>query len=360
MNTSQLTFTRFIVAILIVFLHYGEEIFSTNSDFFNALRSHLNLGVSYFYVLSGFVMMLAYGQKNMIEPKQYYINRFARIYPLHIFASILVLIIGILISLNYLEFYHFPDFSLLIKHIFLVQAWFPESALSLNTPSWSISVEMFFYFCFPFIFNYFIKKYSLKAIAIVIFSFWIINQFAMNWLFLSPYCEKDAVGGGYSLIHTFLFFNPLLHLNQFCIGLLFGAYFIKQQTKAVKNYDFLILIIFIATCFMIYFFRDILLHNGLMAINFAFLMYFISKNGGKITKLFQKRFLVHLGEISFAVYLLQTPIFTFSTKIFKALNINNPYLIFFVTLIFLIIISHFIYKWIEIPCKDKIKKLLIK
>lgn len=44
MTTSQLTFTRFIAAFLLFVYHFRE------------IKSgeHLNLGVSYFYVLSGF------------------------------------------------------------------------------------------------------------------------------------------------------------------------------------------------------------------------------------------------------------------------------------------------------------------
>lgn len=157
MNTSQLTFTRFIAAVAIVFFHYRQGVFTTNIDFIEQIKSNLNLGVSYFYVLSGFVMMLAYGNRPSVNSRSYYINRFARIYPLHIFASLIVIIVSILISLNYLEYYHFPQVRVLIEHVFLIQAWFPQDALTLNFVSWSISVEAFFYICFPFLFNNFMN-----------------------------------------------------------------------------------------------------------------------------------------------------------------------------------------------------------
>lgn len=362
MNTSQLTFTRFIAAVAIVFFHYHNDIiFKTNSDFIEILKSNLNLGVSYFYVLSGFVMMLAYGYKSFVQPKEYYINRFARIYPLHILASVLFIIVSILVSIKYLEYYHFPNTSILLEHIFLIQAWVPQNALSLNFPSWSISVEIFFYLCFPFLFNYFLKKYNLKAISIISLLFWIICQILLNLYYISPYyTEVPLPGNNLSLQHTFLYFNPLLHLNQFIIGLLFGKYFIMYYKKIKGTYDIPILIVSFITLVMIYFLKDFFIHNGLLAINFAILIGLISANEGIITKLFRRKFLIYLGEISFAIYLLQAPIYSMVEKIFKTLKVTNPYILFFTFLVILIIASHFAYKYIEIPCKNKIKNTLSK
>lgn len=355
MNTSQLTFTRFIAATFIVYFHYHNGIFITNIHFIETLKTHLNLGVSYFYVLSGFVMILAYGNKPFINTKEYYINRLARIYPLHIFSLILVIIVSILLAINYLEYYNFPQLRLILEQIFLIQAWIPQDALSLNVVSWSISVEMFFYLCFPFIYNYFIQKYSIKKVAWWVLSFWVISQIFVNGYFFSSYYKEGT--NGYSLEHMFLYFNPFLHLNQFCIGLLFGKYCITHYHKHKGNYDWMIIFLFILNCIIIYFLKNIFLHNGLMAIPFALLIYLISINENKITQLFRKKALVHLGEISFAMYLLQQPVFDFCEKILNILcHTVESYLRFFFSFIILVIFSHFTYKWIETPFKNKIKK----
>ncbi|MDY3521217.1 acyltransferase [Riemerella anatipestifer] len=362
MNTSQLTFTRFIVAVLLVFFHYHHnKIFVTNFDFIEKLKPHLNLGVSYFYVLSGFVMMLAYGNRSYVSSKEYYINRIARIYPLHILSLALVIMVSLLISIRYIEFYHFPDISFILKNIFLVQSWFPQSALTLNYPSWSISVELFFYLCFPVLFNFFINKNHIKVVAPIIILFWLASQVLMNLFYLSP-SYNDTIEGGkdFSIEHLFLFYNPLFHLNQFCIGLLFGKYFINNYQKVKNNYDIAIIVVFTVTCIMVYCFRDLLVHNGLIAVNFAVLIFFISANEGKITRLFRKKIFVYLGEISFAIYLLQKPVFDVTEKAFRVLHIVNPYLIFFSSLFVLIVCSHYTYQWVEIPCKEKIKRYFKK
>ena len=350
MNTSQLTFTRFIAALAIVFFHHHHGIFSTNINLIEVLKEKFNLGVSYFFVLSGFVMMLAYGNKPVINAKQYYINRFARIYPLHIFSSILFIVVSVLISLNYLDNYHFPTIDIIIKQLLLIQTWFPLDSLTMNIVAWSISVELFFYICFPFLLNNFIQKYSLIAVSVVIICFWVISQTYMNWFYLSHLVSIYE--------KFFLMYNPLLHLNQFCIGLLLGKYLVLNHSKLKGKYDIAIIIAVLLTVAMIYCLKNFFVHNGLIAINFVVIISLISINEGLITKVFRTKIFIYLGEISFAIYLLQTVVFDLSLKIFKVIHITNAYLVFFTSLMILIIAAYFSYKYIEIPLKNKIRNKL--
>ena len=84
---DQLTTTRFIAALSVVLFHSAR-----NLDIFKFLPM-LTAGpaaVSYFYVLSGFVMALVYYRpgKPFIFSK-YWLARFSRIYPVYIFSFIL-------------------------------------------------------------------------------------------------------------------------------------------------------------------------------------------------------------------------------------------------------------------------------
>ena len=343
MTTSQLTFTRFIAAFLLFVYHFGEI---ENSE-------HLNLGVSYFYVLSGFVMILAYGKKEHISPKEYYINRLARIYPLHIMTLLLAIAANIFKYINYLEYVKF-DIPSMLMNALLIHAWIPQISLSYNVPSWSISVEMFFYLLFPFIFNYVIKKWKLKYIAIFTLSFWLVCQIGMNIFYFSEY-----YGGYNSLDRYFLKFNPFLHLNSFLVGILFGLVFQNMHLFNFKagNYDILVIITTLGIILLIYLTRNLLIHNGFHSITFGGLILLITLNTGRITKIFNNKHLIYLGEISFALYLLQIPIGMILTKIFSATGIKNHTLFFCLSFIVVMIASHFSYKYIEIPARNKIKKL---
>lgn len=352
MTTTQLTFTRSVAAFFIVYYHFGGNLFAVENSFFKILQRNLNLGVDYFYVLSGFVMMLAYGHKSKISTKEYYVNRVARIYPLHLFTLFLSILVTVLISINYLSHLKFSGEGFLL-HFFLLQSWNPYQSLSYNVPAWSVSVEMFFYFCFPFVFNHILKKFG-KAFTYALFiSFWIFCQSLMNQYYFS-----DHYGGDNTLDRYFLFFNPAFHISTFFIGILFGHIFIENKDRLNRNNDILIFLIFAASAISVVLMDEkFFLHNGLLAVPFGLLIMAVAGNTGKLTNLFNHKTMVHLGDISFAMYLLQNPVFHLSGKILKVANISNPFVIFFSGVVVLLAASHFTYQFIEIPLRDKIRNL---
>ena len=338
---NQLTFTRFLAASLIVLLHFGAFLKEKNIYFINAIWEHFNLGVSYFYVLSGFVMYTAYSNKNNLNLKSFYIKRFSRIYPLHILCLVFI----ISVNFFYISDYNIPKLAI-GSHLVLIQSWIPRTVLTLNAPAWSISVEMFFYLLFP-IFFALIKKYNFKIIFLSIVAFNIINQIIFNYYYFSEYYIGFKPDG------YFLFYNPLLHLNSFLIGILFG-YIYKKNTLKKSNYDkhiFLTLILLISFIFIC---KDIFIHNGFFAIPFGILIILISNNTGKITEIFNNKYLIYLGNISFALYLLQMPVFRFSSELFKYLNLNNKSVNFFISFSLLIIISSLVYNYFEKPIQKLI------
>ena len=139
MRIEQLTFTRFIAAISIVIFHYAKDIPPFNFDFTSFLFQQANLGVSYFFILSGFVMIIAYWQKDKVPLLNFMKKRFARIYPVTFLAAVLLLCFKVL------EYFLFPANSDLNLNDFLLsislqQAWIPAKAMSFNTPAWSITV----------------------------------------------------------------------------------------------------------------------------------------------------------------------------------------------------------------------------
>jgi hypothetical protein len=81
-TTQQLTFTRFAAALTVVIFHYGRKIFPFQIYPISSLIPTGQIFVSYFVVLSGFIMMLAYWpQTEGFKPWRYWLFRLARIYP---------------------------------------------------------------------------------------------------------------------------------------------------------------------------------------------------------------------------------------------------------------------------------------
>lgn len=343
MRIEQLTFTRFLAAISIVIFHYGKKSFLFNNSYVDFIFGNADVCVSYFFILSGFVMMIAYSSKTSIEPKVYFINRFARIYPMYLLALLIMLFLQF--RTNEL------DLSGLFLNVLMIQSWVPGKILTVNPPGWSLSVEFVFYAIFPFIFNKCFNRYKPKQIFLYIVLFWILSQFIFLILYYLFYVDKSTV------IKDFIMHNPLLHINEFLIGTLAGFIFIKKLQDKKKNYDFLILVFAGLIVLALKFSGVISFHNGLLAPLFIPLIIMISLNNGIITKVFQKKLFVFLGEISFGIYILQHPVYSlFSAySVNKYLHITDPTAVFFIRFIILIITSSLAYVYVERPIQDKIK-----
>ena len=97
-------------------------------------------------------------------------------------------------------------------------------------------------------------------------------------------------------------------------------------------------------------------HNGMLAFVFVPMIILISANNGFITRISNYKTLVFLGEISFGIYILQKPVFTWINGIMKYFNIDNANVIFYVSLSVLLISSAISYKFFETPLRKLINK----
>ncbi|WP_299684128.1 acyltransferase [uncultured Dokdonia sp.] len=346
MRIEQLTFTRFIAAIAIVIFHYGKEANLFHKEYTSFIFKQANIGVSYFFVLSGFVMIIAYGKNSNINFFQYIKNRLARIYPVYILAIILILGVFLFQNINGAD---------LILNLLMLQSWFSGKALTINYPGWSLSVELFFYITFPYLFNRIYSKQNLKTVTIWIIIFWMLSQivfhlFIYNIIELPYFNIKDIK------------YLPLLHLNEFLIGNLTGLYFIKKLKNKQKNFKFHILISIAILIILLKYPFGLNYHNGLLIIIFVPLIIFISLSTDSFTKLISKKTFVFLGEISFGIYILQAPVWRIFSdyRMDKYLGLNKEAdftISFFVRLLILITLSSLSYLYFEKPLRNKIKNL---
>lgn len=343
MRIEQLTFTRFLAAVSVVVFHYGGKSFPFRNDSIAFIFRHADVCVSYFFILSGFVMIIAYGNKTVISAGDYFRNRVARIYPVYFLAILIML---------FLQFREKNiDYSGLFLNVFMIQAWIPGKVLSLNPPGWSLSVELLFYVLFPFLCNRIFKKTPLKRIAVSIILFWILSQVIFQ-LFFFMY-EENQLG----TIRDILKYNPLLHLNEFLIGNLAGLFFIRNFKEKKGNYDFIILIFIALLVLALKFPLGLNFHNGLLSVLFIPIICFISVNDGIITKVFRNRIFVFLGEISFGIYILQHPVYSLISaySVNKYLHLSDPTIVFFLRLFILIVFSSAVYICFEKPILEKVK-----
>ncbi|MGW4161930.1 acyltransferase family protein [Streptomyces sp. NPDC004788] len=144
----SLTGLRFVAALLVFAFHATWQTAYVGGSVGEALGdvfAHAGFyGVSFFFVLSGFV--LTWSARPDDTAPRVWRRRLAKIYPNHLvtFAAAAVLM---LIAAD-----PFTTKGTL-AHLFLVQAWFPDITVpnTMNAVSWSLSVELFFYLSFPFL-----------------------------------------------------------------------------------------------------------------------------------------------------------------------------------------------------------------
>src|SRR5260370_21844619 len=149
-----LTSLRFFASFHVVIFHFQAMQIFIGPAWFQKLSSIGYVGVSFFFVLSGFILVYTYGGRPMIL-KNFWRARFARIYPAYAFSLLVTapFFFYAALSMNIPFFVwakaHLKLASALV--LSLLQAWVPPAALTWNAVAWSLSVEAFFYVLFPFL-----------------------------------------------------------------------------------------------------------------------------------------------------------------------------------------------------------------
>ncbi|MFF4582801.1 acyltransferase family protein [Streptomyces sp. NPDC001373] len=145
----SLTGLRWTAALMVFFYHLdlveyiGGRAGSTIRFAFGAG----NTGVSFFFVLSGFV--LAWSTASTPTGRgivRFWRRRFARVYPLHLATALGALALAYTLAPGTK-----PSVRSLLANLFLVQAWVPDVHFygGVNPVSWSLACEAFFYLTFP-------------------------------------------------------------------------------------------------------------------------------------------------------------------------------------------------------------------
>lgn len=148
----SLTGMRFIAAAM-VFCFHGSlaHLFSSTraqSSWYAIFKQSDWSGVSFFFVLSGFV--LTWSMRATDSAPVFWRRRFFKIYPNQI-----VTFIGSVLLISWVSKMAIGAWPAVLNLV-LLQSWFPNLniAYSVNVVAWSLSCEVFFYFAFPFLMRF--------------------------------------------------------------------------------------------------------------------------------------------------------------------------------------------------------------
>ena len=137
----SLTGLRFWAALLVVAYHLSREY--RRLPLVSPLVWYGRDGVTFFFVLSGFVLAWSYAGAR-VPALTFYRRRLARIWPLHALTSGFALVVtaaaGAALPLT-AALWSLP----------LLQAWVPALVYGANPAAWSLSAEAWFYLLLPFL-----------------------------------------------------------------------------------------------------------------------------------------------------------------------------------------------------------------
>jgi peptidoglycan/LPS O-acetylase OafA/YrhL len=269
------------------------------------------LGMSIFFILSGFVLTYTYFNKEPSQNyKSYTIKRFARIYPVYLVISILTLpflqIAPIPIDAIGWIHYLFTYSIVIALNILLLQAWFPSLFnYWIDGGTWSLSVECFFYLLFPYILAV-LKKLSIERLKLLLSILYVLAVLP-GLVFVTPLVPKVTFATVYAL--------PIYRLPEFTIGIVLAILFIKDcQKERDAFFPATYKLIACVICLLVYLsifanaFPQIYVIHNFMAIPLlaAIVYYCASLNKGYLYRMLSHRYLVFLGKISYSFYLVQS------------------------------------------------------
>lgn len=340
---DKLASLRFFAAILVLLSHIDLSA-TTHNVFIRFIDQKVFwcgfVGVSIFFVLSGFV--ISYANDNWKDWKQYLIGRISRIYPSHLIVTALFILIfratvtswgGLLVWLT--------NFSLL-------QAWVPSGRFTgaLNDVSWSLSVEMFFYGSFILL-----RRLEDRYLYLLCISAYCIN-FGAEWIMQI---------GHVRLVHWLFYIFPVSRLPEFLIGMSIYRLYKREPLSLalIGKVNFMFLLsLMVATMSLMHMFnvKTIFLYSSVPAI-FAFFMV-ASLATGEANSYMQDKRLVLLGESSFALYLIHMPLLLLGLRLVRSITFPAPMLFMIAPALLAIGLAVVFYLKVELPSTRAARRIL--
>jgi peptidoglycan/LPS O-acetylase OafA/YrhL len=362
-----LTSLRFFAALAVFALH--TSIYCRGNDPTRSPAAlHLATGVTFFFVLSGFI--LTYNYLDWFQHPtargiwNFYVARWARIWPLHLLAlAAMIPITGRLLLRGSFG----PPLGKTVANLALVHAFASDPAwhTPFNVPSWSLSAEWFFYLCFPLLIRGLTTGSPRRRAAVLL-------------LVLAPWLTCLARLAGLTrfgqTVDPYSF--PPTRLVDFLAGVLLGLFWHRRQSVPVaidRGPTFRASLaeggaVLALAAWAWLWTRIAPSAAASYACNWAgpYLPVFVlcigvfARGDGFLSRVLSARPLVYLGEISFAVYMLHMPVLYYLAVYGHVLGIDRfrwgwKALLAAATTLVLSAACHRFY---ELPLRDWLKRRL--
>jgi len=340
-NLGALTGLRFIAAMAVYLFHFGAgflERLSAPAPLVQLLKNGF-IGVSIFFVLSGFILAYTYADKAWSPTKtyNYILARLARVYPVYIFALLLALpVLTKELTLNR---------ALLV--LSMTQSWtspYTDLGFSWITQAWTLSVELFFYLCFPIIVVT-VWRSSIYVVGILM-----IGVTTSMVVFALPTIGPSSVYIPF-VPRDWTPIIPVLRLCEFIYGITLCRIFMSYRDNigSFARGQCVVLLITVIVIVMSLFSSKHAVALSSVLFGLLILQLALDAGAGPISRFLSHPAMVLLGGASYSLYLLQGPIH----ELTQLLHFGKatPLLQYAITLGLSIIL----FKYYEEPIRQKIR-----
>ena len=348
---TSLQALRFIFALFILCEH-----FPIDADHPHLIPGAGPMGVSFFLILSGFVMSIGYedrAKSPTFNRKDFMIRRLIRLWPLHL------LCLGVWIILAYGAWGSSAIHPLPLLGNALLFQWLPIEHIGGNSVAWCLSVLVIFYAIYPLLARL-KSRYLLLTSAVL----------GIGLLLLEPICPAGK-------IYWYWYISPLNRIVDFILGILCYhsyRYLIQRNIGAVWSslpsaccwiFELLPIILYAVALLSLqandtpynsvaYFYAPSFLTILVFAIASNY------PNKVCLSSIINRPWLVYLGQISFSFYMIHNLVILSVKQILSRIAPGVGWeLRLAITIAVTIVLSILINRYYEIPIANFLSKRLL-
>jgi len=360
----SLTSLRFVAALMVLVAHSAGRFGFTPDAQSQALQVAMGTAVSFFFVLSGFVLAFNYADlRSGAGIVAYYRARIGRIWPLHLAILAIILLLDPTVARPWVD----PtNLRWLPAHAFLVHSWVTLDLTGIsafNAITWTLSTEWFFYLVFPWLMRWTRRwpwRTLLAALALGVgaaLGAQVLRHFGLTSATFQPAVLEKC--------------HPFGRLCEFVLGMVVGLHVRMRRREATPPSTARAVALQLAAFGTIALAASQLhrltsvphipvliadwLRNVALAPLFGWLLVVLATTGGPLVRVLGSPVAERLGDLSYAVYMahmvvLRQPIWWVVTR-----DIHPGALGFLLFVLTDLVVAWLLFRFVEVPARAWIR-----
>jgi len=325
------------LAVFHIFLYHldGSEYLGvdTTPRWLDNLFEHGYVSTSFFFLLSGFILAYLYWRPDgelAISRGRFWWQRFTRVYPVHLIALLVTMVIEISLWRTGHDAPAFPmAMASAVATMTLTQAWFAPLVPLWSWPTWALSALVFLYLIMPWLMRLLARLSRAQSIV------WLVALPLISLLPTLVYLQFFPDGAPRSRNWQILLGStPLFWVAHFAAGMLMSRIFAISRFEhgwrerprlwfSAGDFALAALILLCLTDPPPLPWRFILRHGALMPLHLI-VLHDLALGRGFASRLLVTAPLQFLGQTSFSIFIWQNVILALGALVVPVLAISKP------------------------------------